>query len=513
MSSALPFVPTGTPRGSNGSADSPPSPVPALLDASSVDALRHDLDAARDLLVEAFSGARRPLSGITPDAAAALVAEVDLDRPLPSTRAVLDEVRGVYLDHAVWFHHPHYQAHLNCPVALPAVVGDVVSAAVNSSLDTWDQSGPATFMERHLIGWTARRIGLGDTADGIFTTGGTQSNLHALLLARGEALAAGADLADLRVVTSTNAHFSSRKAAMVLGMGEDAVLTTRVDERGRLDVDHLDAVLRGLRAEGRTVMAVVATAGTTDLGSIDPLASVARACRRHGVWLHVDAAYGGGLLTSRRRRHLLTGIERADSVTVDFHKTFFQPVACSALVVADRRTLRHATHHAAYLNPVDDVAEEIPNQVDKSLQTTRRFDALKLWTTLRTLGPDRIGELLDAVVDLAAQVREDLVGDPDFAVVPHGDLSTVLFRFVESDVDAATLDAVNETARKRLYATGLGAVARTRHGGRTWLKLTLLNPATTLGDVQHVLDLVRGHARDALAEVPSPAGVPSGEVA
>lgn len=490
FSAPVPVAPPLRPTGTS---------TPALLDRSSTDALAEQLDLARDVLVEAFDRVRRPFSGIAPAEAEALLAGVDLDQPLDSPADVLDEVRRLYLDHAVWFHHPGYQAHLNCPVAVAAVVGDVIATAVNSSLDTWDQSGPATHLERRLVAWTAERLGLPDGADGIFTTGGTQSNLQALLLARGEALAAGAELHRLRIVTSGNAHFSSRKAAMVLGLGEDAVVETAVDDLGRLDVDDLDRVLTSLAADGLHVAAVVATAGTTDLGAVDPLASVARACRRHGVWLHVDAAYGGGLVTSRRRRHLLTGVERADSVTVDFHKTFFQPVACSAVLVADRRALRHVTHHAAYLNPVADVVEEIPNQVDKSLQTTRRFDALKLWTTLRTLGPDRIGDLLDAVVDLAAEVRADLVADPDFRVVGHGDLSTVLFRFSEHGVDDDVLDTVNEAARQRLYATGLGAVARTRYEGRAWLKLTLLNPATTVADVQQVLDLVRGHARAALA--------------
>src|SRR5690606_10754465 len=121
-------------------------------------------------------------------------------------------------------------------------------------------------------------------------------------------------------------------------------------------------------------------------------------CAGYGVWLHVDAAYGGGLLTSLRRRHLLDGIERADSVTVDFHKTFFQPVSSSALVVRDAATLGHVTHHAEYLNPRTSVT---PNQVDKSLQTTRRFDALKLWLTLRVTGADEVGAMVDEVVDRA----------------------------------------------------------------------------------------------------------------
>ena len=141
-------------------------------------------------------------------------------------------------------------------------------------------------------------------------------------------------------------------------------------------------------------MAVVATAGTTDFGSIDPLPEIAELCARPGVWMHVDAAYGCGLLASRRHRDLLDGIERADSVTVDYHKSFFQPVSSSALLVRDGGTLRHATYHADYLNPRRMVEERIPNQVDKSLQTTRRFDALKLWLTLRVMGADAVGDAL-----------------------------------------------------------------------------------------------------------------------
>jgi L-2,4-diaminobutyrate decarboxylase len=133
--------------------------------------------------------------------------------------------------------------------------------------------------------------------------------------------------------------------------------------------------LERCRAAGLVPMAVVATAGTTDFGSIDPLSEIAHACREAGAWLHVDAAYGCGLLVSRRRR-LLDGLERADSVTVDYHKAFFQPVSSSAVLVRDRAALRHVTHHAEYLNPR--TARGVPNQVDKSLQTTRRFDALKL---------------------------------------------------------------------------------------------------------------------------------------
>src|SRR5690606_15020480 len=168
---------------------------------------------------------------------------------------------------------------------------------------------------------------------------------------------------------------------------------------------------------GLVPMAVVATAGTTDFGSIDPLSAIADACERRSVWLHVDAAYGCGLLVSRRRHGLLAGIGRADSVTVDYHKSFFQPVSSSAVLVRDASTLRHVTYYADYLNPARAAERGIPNQVDKSLQTTRRFDALKLWLTLRVLGADGLGELFDDVIDLATEVWRLLDRDPRFEVL------------------------------------------------------------------------------------------------
>lgn len=341
----------------------------------------------------------------------------------------------------MYFHHPRYLAHLNCPVVIPALLGEAVLSAVNSSLDTWDQSAGGTLIERRLVDWTAGRIGFGPAADGVFTSGGTQSNLQALLLAREEAYArivgGGSDrpsrpevLSRMRIVTSTAGHFSVQKAAKLLGLGADAVLTIATDAGRRMRTDDLAATLDRCRRDGQTVLAVVATAGTTDFGTIDPLDRIAEICTAAGVWLHVDAAYGCGLLVSPTRRHLLTGIERADSVTVDYHKSFFQPVSSSALVVADRRVLRHATWHADYLNPARMAERRIPNQVDKSLQTTRRFDALKLWLTLRIMGPDAIGALFDEVVDLAAAAWRLLADDPRFEVVTRSQLSTVVFRYL-----------------------------------------------------------------------------------
>ncbi|MFE7858234.1 lysine decarboxylase DesA [Streptomyces sp. NPDC057403] len=441
----------------------------------------------------------RPFSGVTVDALTPRIDAIDLDRPLGDAGAALDELEEVYLRDAVYFHHPRYLAHLNCPVVIPAVLGEAVLSAVNSSLDTWDQSAGGTLIERKLIDWTAARIGLGPGADGVFTSGGTQSNLQALLLAREEAKSDSP--AGLRVFASEAGHFSVQKAAKLLGLGPDAVVTVPVDHDKRMQTVALARELERCRADGRVPMAVVATAGTTDFGSIDPLPEIAELCAQYGTWMHVDAAYGCGLLASRKYRDRVDGIERADSVTVDYHKSFFQPVSSSAVLVRDAATLRHATYHAEYLNPRRMVTERIPNQVDKSLQTTRRFDALKLWMTLRVMGADGVGELFDEVCDLAEEGWRLLAADPRFDVVVRPSLSTLVFRYVPAAVTGpAEIDRANLHARKALFASGAAVVAGTKVHGRHYLKFTLLNPETTADDIAAVLDLIAGHAEQYLGE-------------
>ncbi|MFI8092646.1 lysine decarboxylase DesA [Streptomyces sp. NPDC086080] len=470
-----------------------------LLNDTTAEHYRRSVTEGVERVAAKLATTERPFTGITVDALAPRIDAIDLDRPLRDTAAVLDELEDVYLRDAVYFHHPRYLAHLNCPVVIPAVLGEAVLSAVNSSLDTWDQSAGGTLIERKIIDWTTGRIGLGPAADGVFTSGGTQSNLQALLLAREEVKTD--DLATLRVFASEVSHFSVQKSAKLLGLGPDAVVSIPVDHDKRLQTVALARELERCAEAGLVPMAVVATAGTTDFGSIDPLPEIAELCRRHGAWMHVDAAYGCGLLASLKYRDRIDGIERADSVTVDYHKSFFQPVSSSAVLVRDAATLRHATYHAEYLNPRRMVTERIPNQVDKSLQTTRRFDALKLWMTLRVMGADGIGELFDEVCDLASEGWKLLAADPRFDVVVEPALSTLIFRCIPAAVtDPAEIDRANLYARKALFASGDAVVAGTKVAERHYLKFTLLNPETTTADVSAVLDLIAGHAEQYLGE-------------
>ncbi|MFI5678258.1 lysine decarboxylase DesA [Streptomyces cellulosae] len=470
-----------------------------LLNDTTAEHYRRSVTEGIERVAAKLATTSRPFTGVTVDALSPRIDEIDLDRPLHDTAAVLDELEDVYLRDAVYFHHPRYLAHLNCPVVIPAVLGEAILSAVNSSLDTWDQSAGGTLIERKLIDWTAGRIGLGENADGVFTSGGTQSNLQALLLAREEAKSD--ELAKLRVFASEVSHFSVKKSAKLLGLGQDAVVSVPVGADKRMQTVALAHELERCKQDGLVPMAVVATAGTTDFGSIDPLPEIAELCAQYGVWMHVDAAYGCGLLASVKHRDRIDGIERADSVTVDYHKSFFQPVSSSAVLVKDAATLRHATYHAEYLNPRRMVQERIPNQVDKSLQTTRRFDALKLWMTLRVMGADGVGQLFDEVCDLAVQGWELLAADPRFDVVVEPTLSTLVFRHIPAAVtDPADIDRANLYARKALFASGDAIVAGTKVDGRHYLKFTLLNPETTVDDIAAVLDLIAGHAEQYLGE-------------
>ena len=472
-------------------------PTQHFFHPANVDAFRGTLRSGLEHLVEAVTAAAGPSRGTTPAEAARKLASVDLDSPVADIASVLGELSEVYLDEAIWFHDPGYAAHLNCPVVIPALLAELFISSVNSSLDTFDQSVGGTFIERRLIEWTGRRIGFAG-GDGIFTSGGTQSNLQGLLLARERARKGlGIEAHRLRIFASVDGHFSVQKSAKLLGLPPDAVIGIEVGEDHRMDPLDLETQIRRCVVDGLVPMAVVATAGTTDFGAIDPLGQVAYIAERYGVWLHVDAAYGGGLLVSPTRRHLLDGIERADSVTVDYHKTWFQPVSASALLVREGDSLRAVRHHAAYLNPEDSTD---PNQVDKSLQTTRRFDALKLWVTLRTMGPDQVGSCFDTVIDLAHEVHDALASDVDFEVAAEPMLSTLVFRYRPIGLTGEESSALTKRLRAALYAGGRGMVASTTVDGEDWLKFTLLNPMASLDQILAIVDALREFGDQLLSE-------------
>jgi L-2,4-diaminobutyrate decarboxylase len=459
-------------------------------------------------------------SGADPAAVGAALEALD---PCPADGApladVCDELAAVVLAHGVRPGNPLAAAHLHAPPLAAAAAAELAIAATNQSLDSWEQAPAATLAEERLTRWLAELLGLGAAAPehcpsgdqpvgaaGVMTAGGTASNLLGLTLAR-ERAARRAGAADgcwrdglpdaarrWRIVASAAAHESVGMAASVLGLGARSVVAVATDADGRMRPDALDAELAALASAGETPIALVATAGTTDHGAIDPLADAAALAAEHGAWLHVDAAVGSALALSPRLRPLLAGIERADSVTADLHKLWWQPLSASALLVHDEASFELLDRGSEYLHRADDAGAR--NLVGRSLDTSRRFDALKALVSLRATGRARMAAMVEHVVALAAEAGRLVDADPRFELLAQPQTTMVLFRWRGSD-------DTNAAAQRALLASGRALVGRTRVDGRVALKLTLINPAATVDDVARLLDLVAEATSGAAAEEPA----------
>ncbi|SEL67625.1 L-2,4-diaminobutyrate decarboxylase [Aquimarina amphilecti] len=420
-----------------------------------------------------------------------------------SLHDTLEEIKELYLDHTIAFHNPNYVAHLNCPVLLPALVGDLIASSVNTAVETWDQSISATYIEQEMIRWICNKMNLPSTADGVFTSGGTQSNFMALLLARDDYAFKhfGLNLKEngwsdvvskFRFFCSDKAHFSIRKNAALMGMGYNSVIPVETDEKMKMKVGALVQAIEKEKQIGNIPIAIVATAGTTDFGSFDPLDTIAKIAKEYNIWFHVDGAYGGSYVLTDTHRHLLSGIKEADSVTIDFHKTMFQPVCSSAFLVKDTEHFKYISYYADYLNPLEHRDEDCPNLIEKSIQTTRRFDALKLWFTLKMTGEKNISAFLEKVHYLALDLYYNIKDDVFFELAHKPELSTLVFRFKAPGIVSDVLhDNINLHIKNTLFKSGQASVASTKFNGKTYLKFTLLNPKSTIDDLLNIIQMIK----------------------
>ncbi|MCX4745380.1 pyridoxal-dependent decarboxylase [Kitasatospora sp. NBC_01287] len=490
----------------------------AVLDALAVGAARRGGPVAagspKELAEQVAQAFGAPAAALVPAAApVSAAAPVPAAAP-PTDIAALTALTELLAHGAADPADPACAAHLHCPPLAVAVAADLAVSALNPSQDSWDQAPAATVLETELLAELAALVGYRpERAAGVLTSGGTESNLLGLLLARGQLLSGqveldGVDLAQRpRIFASRAAHFSIQRAAAVLGLGERAVVPVEVDRDQRMDPVALAAALAAAQRAGELPLAVVATAGTTDTGAIDPLHRCADLAADYGAWLHVDAAYGGGALLSDRLAPLLAGLERADSLSLDWHKLGWQPVAAGIFLVRRAESYAPLDRRVAYLNPADDEAAGYPSLLGRSLRTTRRADAFSIAVTLRTLGRAGLGRLVDRCHELARTAAELIRARPQLELFAEPLLTTVLFRCLPSDpaerADPVAVDAFNAELRRRLLASGRAVLGRTEllapvpgvTGGLVRLKLTLLNPHTTEAELARLLDLVVAAAR------------------
>jgi L-2,4-diaminobutyrate decarboxylase len=389
-------------------------------------------------------------------------------------------------------------AHLHCPPLLASLAAEVVISALNQSMDSFDQAPVATTVEQKLVRWLCTKAGLPASADGTFTAGGSQSNYMGLLLARDAFLkkhwnwpaqkrGLHPEAGRLRILCSEVAHFTVEKSAAQLGLGTDAVVRVAADDQFRMSLTALRQEIDLLQAQSLLPMAIVATAGTTDFGSIDRIADIADIARELGAWLHVDAAYGGALLFSPGQRARLAGLESADSVSIDFHKLFWQPIPCSVFLLADAQHFELIKMHADYLNPEAHESAGIPDLVTKSVLTSRRFDALKLWISFQALGREKLAQMIDRTISLANHAAEVIRRNPRLELMCESQLSTVVFRVLPATAGIDS-DQLSARIRQQLFHTGRAVIGHTRVRNHPCLKFTCMNPAAREADIEALIE-------------------------
>lgn len=416
-----------------------------------------------------------------------------LREPPPDEGMDLDELLGAFegkvAAHMSHVDHPRMFGFIPGAGTFVGAMGDALASGYNIYAGTWIESCAAHQLELVVVDWFREWLGMPETAGGTLVSGGSVANLTGLILAR------EARLADMRedgvIYTSELAHSSVDRAARILGFDNDQVHKIQTDDRYRLDVAALqDAVLEDA-SKGRRPFCVVANAGDTSTGSVDPLVEVAEFCAGQRIWLHVDAAYGGFAVLDPRGRELLEGIERADSVALDPHKWLYTPFEAGCILVRDFGCLYEAFNILPdYLVDVAGGPQQV-NMCDHGIALSRGSRALKIWLAIKHFGLARYRAVISRTMDLARHAQDMLEAMPDIQVVSPAVLSVVCFRYVPSgESDERSIEAVNQEIRRRIWDSGRAMITSTRVRGRYVLRLCVVNHNTRRKDVEEVVRLV-----------------------
>lgn len=391
----------------------------------------------------------------------------------------MKKVEEVILPHLLRTWSTKYMPHLHAPALTETISSELLIAAFNDSMDSWDQGPAATEVEESMIHGLIDLYGFGENGDGTFTSGGSQSNISAIIAARDwycqEWLHADVkwdglppEYGKLRLYTSEISHFSMDKACHVLGLGYNAVRKLPIDKNAKVDILAFEKMLEEDVSQGLLPFCAVATIGTTDFGSIDDVNAFRSLCDKYHMHLHADAAYGSATIMSSRYRHRLGNLSVCDSITVDFHKMFLLPISCSVVLFKEGSRLKCFELHANYLNREEDEEDGYINLVGKSIQTTRRFDALKVFMAFQTRGVDGFDNMVTKVIENADYFYSIIHDDPDFITAVKPELSSVVFCLIDGD-------DVNKKVRRKLLEEGI-VIGQTEIDGKVMLKFTLLNP-------------------------------------
>ncbi|MHB1071379.1 MAG: pyridoxal phosphate-dependent decarboxylase family protein [Gemmatimonadaceae bacterium] len=422
-----------------------------------------------------------------------------------SLEAILRDIEQKIIPGITHWNHPGFFAYFSISASIPGILGELLAAALDTNAMLWKTSPAATELEQLAMDWLRQLLGLAPGWFGLINDTASISSMLALAAAReakqelairARGMAGRPELPVLRVYCSEHAHSSIDKGALTLGIGLENVVKIPVDAEFRLRPDALSAAIAADRVSGFLPLACVATVGTTSTTSIDPVPAIAAICRREELWLHVDGAYGGVAAVMPEMRHVLAGVELADSLVVNPHKWLFTPVDCSAFFTRRPEVLRRAFSLVPeYL--VTREQDEVVNLMDYGVQLGRRFRALKLWMVIRAFGADGLAERLRAHCALAREFAGWVAAKKDWELVAPVPFSLVCFRHHPGvGMSEAQLERHNAAVLERVNASGEVFLSHTKLDGRFVLRLAIGNIRTERRHVARAWELLREAAAD-----------------
>jgi len=401
------------------------------------------------------------------------------------------------------WNHPRFFAYFSITGSAPGILGELLASALNVNAMLWKTSPAATELEEVVLDWLRQMVGLPKAFFGVINDTASVSTLCALAAAREAANLdirpkgmTGRDLPTLCFYSSAEAHSSVEKAAIVLGIGRDNFRAIPSDTNFRMDLAALrEAIATDLRA-GRKPIGVIATLGTTSTTSIDPVQEIGEICRRHQIWLHVDAAYGGSAAVLPEIQEKFAGWELADSIVINPHKWMFTPIDCSILFCRRPEVLRAAFSLVPeYLRTKEQ--DEVTNLMDYGVALGRRFRALKFWLVLRTLGLEGIQAAIREHLAFAQKLQRMLEAHPDFELLAPVPFSTLVFRFApkNSPLSVDALNQINEKLLEQINQSGQVFLSHTKLGGKFGIRLAIGNLKTRWEDVALAWEIIQTAAQ------------------
>ncbi|MGH9381213.1 MAG: pyridoxal phosphate-dependent decarboxylase family protein [Thermoanaerobaculia bacterium] len=422
------------------------------------------------------------------------------DEPVPRAGVAAEQVLAE-LDEKLYPYctHTGHGGYMGLITASPlpiGVLGDAIASALNQNLGVYSIGPSAVAMERRTVRWLCDLAGYGPGAGGNLTSGGMTANLIGLKLARDRASGERAQQEGVTerfaVYTSEERHVSVDKAADAVGLGRRSIRALPTDDSFRVRIDALEDAIAADRSEGVRPACIVAMAGSTNTGAIDDLEALRAIADREGMWLHADAAYGGGLLVSHGRRHLLDGLDLADSITIDPHKWFYAPVDAGALLVREEaRLTRSFGMRPAYLTDELDAEGERYQYYIHGLEQSRRFRALKVWMSFKRYGTQEIGRWVDANCEQARRLHELAEVHPRFESAVEPPMSAACIRYLpQRELASAQADELHHRVVDRVERSGEFWIGTTVLKGKAWFRACTVNFRTTLEHVERLMALL-----------------------